>query len=43
MLGMLEGVGRVRCAVVPDRDGRSAQPIVLAGVPRGEKVMTGVH
>ncbi len=43
VLGMLERNGRVCTAVVPDREGKTLQPIILANVQRGAKVMTDEH
>lgn len=43
VLGMLERDGHVRTVVVPDREGKTLQPIILANVKRGAKVMSDEH
>lgn len=43
VLGMLERGGRVRTAVVPNREGKTLQPIILNNVQRGAKVMSDEH
>lgn len=43
VMGMLERAGRVRATVIPDRTKKTMQPIVMANIEPGSKVMADEH